>query len=198
MLELRFLGGIEIARAGTPVVLPPSKKTRALLAFLAVSGKPHRRERICEMFWDLPDDPRGSLRWSLSKLRAVVDEADCPRIVADRDWVGFEAGGARIDVHEIKARYTAPLEQAPIDGLKSAAAAFNGDFLEGLDLTSCPTSTPGAWPSGNSCAICRGKSCRRCCIGWKRHPTRRSGTAGPWCGCGRSTIRRGRSSCGCW
>ena len=131
MLELRFLGGIEIERAGTPVALPPSKKTRALLAYLAVSGKPHRRERICEMFWDLPDDPRGSLRWSLSKLRTVVDEAECPRIVADRDWIAFEPGDARIDMREIEERCAAPIDQAPLDGLKTAAAAFRGDFLEG-------------------------------------------------------------------
>jgi DNA-binding SARP family transcriptional activator/alpha-beta hydrolase superfamily lysophospholipase len=137
MLELRFLGGIAAARAGTPVVLPPSKKTRALLAYLAVSDRAHRRERICEMFWDRPDDPRGSLRWSLSKLRGVVDEAGFARIVADREQIAFEAGDARIDVRDIKARCAA-LERMPLDELKAVAAAFRGDFLEGLDLTSCP------------------------------------------------------------
>jgi DNA-binding SARP family transcriptional activator/pimeloyl-ACP methyl ester carboxylesterase len=138
MLELRFLGGIEAARAGAPVVLPPSKKTRALLAYLAVSGRPHRRERICEMFWDVPDDPRGSLRWSLSKIRAVVDEEACRRIVADRDQIAFEPGGARIDVREIKSRFAASLDGAQVESLKAAAAAFRGDFLEGLDLSNCP------------------------------------------------------------
>jgi DNA-binding SARP family transcriptional activator len=51
--------------------MPPSKKTRALLAFLAVTPRPQRRERLCEIFWDLPDDPKGALRWSLSKIGPV-------------------------------------------------------------------------------------------------------------------------------
>ena len=38
--------------------LPPSKKTRALLAYLALGARPYRREHLCELLWELPDDPR--------------------------------------------------------------------------------------------------------------------------------------------
>ena len=58
MLSLRVLGRIELARDGAALSLPQSKKTRALLAYLAVTGRPHSRDKLCEMFWDLPDDPR--------------------------------------------------------------------------------------------------------------------------------------------
>lgn len=61
-LSLRLLGDIELARGGKPLTLPASKKTRALLAYLAVTAKAHRRERLCTLFWDVPDDPRGALR----------------------------------------------------------------------------------------------------------------------------------------
>ncbi len=74
MLEFRVLGEFEVIRGGAPVTLPPSRKTRALLAYLALTGQKHRRERLCEIFWDVPDDPRGALRWSLSKIRPFVDE----------------------------------------------------------------------------------------------------------------------------
>ena len=74
MIEIRVLGGLEVIRDGEPVPLPPSRKTRALLAYLVLTGRPHRREQLCEMFWDVPDDPRGALRWSLSKIRPLVDE----------------------------------------------------------------------------------------------------------------------------
>ena len=62
VLGLRLLGEVELLRDGERAALPPSRKTRALLAFLAATGKPHRRERLCAMFWNVPDDPRGALR----------------------------------------------------------------------------------------------------------------------------------------
>jgi DNA-binding SARP family transcriptional activator len=66
LLELRVLGTLEVVRDGALLELPPSRKTRALLAYLLLDGRLHRRERLCGMFWDLPDDPRAALRWSLS------------------------------------------------------------------------------------------------------------------------------------
>ena len=57
-LTFAVLGEFKVFRDGEPVALPPSKKTRALLAYLAVVQRPQRRERLCEMFWQIPDDPR--------------------------------------------------------------------------------------------------------------------------------------------
>jgi len=87
-----LLGPVTVTRGGVPVGLPQSQKTRALLAYLAVTGRPQQRERLCAMFWDVADDPRGALRWSLSKLR-VLDDEDAPRIIADRQTAGFEPAG---------------------------------------------------------------------------------------------------------
>src|SRR5215471_8017666 len=72
-LALRLLGEIEVVHAGEGVALPPSRKARALLAYLAVTRRPHRRGHLCSMFWDIADDPRGALRSSLSMLRRIVD-----------------------------------------------------------------------------------------------------------------------------
>jgi len=74
VLEIKVLGDLQVLRDGTAMALPPSRKTRALLAYLALTRCPHRREQLCDMFWDVPDDPRGSLRWSLSKIRPLVDD----------------------------------------------------------------------------------------------------------------------------
>jgi DNA-binding SARP family transcriptional activator len=49
VLEIRVLGGLEVIRDGAPARLPPSRKTRALLAYLALTQSPHRREQLCEM-----------------------------------------------------------------------------------------------------------------------------------------------------
>src|SRR5690606_26354555 len=48
-LELKFLGGLEILRDGASIELPPSKKTRALLAYLALNGRPFQREHLCDL-----------------------------------------------------------------------------------------------------------------------------------------------------
>src|SRR5215471_17524831 len=98
VLELRVLGELEVVRDSAPVTLPPSRKTRALLAYLALTRVAHRRERLCEIFWDVPDDPRGALRWSLSKIRPVVDDPAHPRLVADRNSVELRTEALVIDL----------------------------------------------------------------------------------------------------
>ena len=47
-----------------------------MLAYLALNRRTLRREHLCELLWEVPDDPRGSLRWSLSKLRQLVDDVE--------------------------------------------------------------------------------------------------------------------------
>jgi len=137
-LMLRVLGEIELARGGERLTLPASKKTRALLAYLAVTGKAHRRERLCSLFWDTPDDPRGALRWSLSKLRAIVDEPERPRIVTDRDTVALDTADFEIDVHEARRRLAEGVESVATSELEKVAALNRGEFLEGLELPNCP------------------------------------------------------------
>jgi DNA-binding SARP family transcriptional activator/predicted ATPase len=133
-LELRLLGEMAITRSGEPLVLPPSRKTRALLAYLALTGRSHRRERLCSLLWDVADDPRGALRWSLSRLRALVDEPEQPRIRAGRDNVAFAPEGARVDILALRQRCATGLETLTLDDLRSLVAEFRGELLEGLDL----------------------------------------------------------------
>ncbi|MBP2314559.1 ATP-binding protein [Azospirillum soli] len=134
MLAIRLLGEIDVLREGERLSLPPSKKTRALLAYLALTGRPHRRERLCSLLWEIPDDPRGALRWSLSKLRTLVDEPDRPRIRADRELVGFDAAGADIDILSVRRALAGGVELLDTDRLRSLAGAFRGELLEGQDL----------------------------------------------------------------
>src|SRR3954468_20973858 len=102
-LELRMLGGLDVRRDGKSLAQPPSKKTRALLAYLALSGRAHRREALCSLLWDVTDDPRGALRWSLSKLRKQVDDERATRLHADGERVSLELNGASIDVLDMRA-----------------------------------------------------------------------------------------------
>lgn len=137
-LRLRLLGELEVARESEVLALPQSKKTRALLAYLAAVGRPQRRERLCILLWDIPDDPRGSLRWSLSKLRNLVDAPDHKRIVADRDSVRFDNSQTEIDLHKLRSVAAKGLDHIQTEQLESLAETFRGEFLEGLDLPNCP------------------------------------------------------------
>jgi pimeloyl-ACP methyl ester carboxylesterase/DNA-binding SARP family transcriptional activator len=138
MLMLRVLGRMELARDDSAVPLPQSKKTRALLAYLAMTGRAHSRDKLCEMLWDLPDDPRGSLRWSLSKLRLLVNEDGAERLQADRETVALDCADMRVDLLAVRGAIGEDFDEAPVEALISGLDAFRGPFLEGIELERCP------------------------------------------------------------
>ena len=129
-LRIDVLGDLVVTRKGMPVTLPPSRKTRALLAYLALTRRPQRRERLCELFWDVPDDPRGALRWSLSKLRSIVGD----RLVADRERVFVEHSGVVVDFSELRERFDRDQAAFPPQELRAAVAALRQPLLTGIDL----------------------------------------------------------------
>jgi DNA-binding SARP family transcriptional activator/tetratricopeptide (TPR) repeat protein len=135
-LELRLLGELQVAFEGREIALPASKKTRALLAYLVATGTPHRREGLCDLLWEGPDDPRGELRWSLAKVRPLLDLGGTVRLKTDRSRVAFEPQGAIVDLTTVR-DLLGDLSIEPIEALKNAVALFRGEFLDGLDLPLC-------------------------------------------------------------
>src|SRR5262249_44458829 len=101
-LSLRVLGDFEVWRGNSNLALPQSRKTRALLAYLALTARAHRRERLCALLWDVTDDPRGALRWSLSKLRPLLDTPDHARVIADRENVAIDMAGVDLDLATVR------------------------------------------------------------------------------------------------
>lgn len=132
-LRISLFGELRVASQGVQISLPASRKARALLAFLVATGRPHRRERLCELLWDLPDDPKAALRWSLSKLRQVVDGLSQPRIVADRERVLFDAGDVDVDFRDIYDRLRTGDALIPVPDLERMAHDLDMVFLDGLD-----------------------------------------------------------------
>jgi DNA-binding SARP family transcriptional activator len=137
ILSIRLLGDMQIARGGKLVPLPASKRTRALLGYLVATGVPQSRERLCDLLWDGPDDPRASLRWSLTKLRPLLNDAAAERLVRDRDRMAFAAEGASVDVTTVRALLNSGAPGASLDQLEEAARRLGGEFLDGLDLPRC-------------------------------------------------------------
>ncbi|RWE60805.1 alpha/beta fold hydrolase [Mesorhizobium sp.] len=135
--EVRVFGDLTVRRDGEPVALTQSRKTRALLAYLAVQQKQQRREWLCEMFWDVPDDPRGALRWSLSKLRQILNADGETRLAADRNVVQLKPGSIWLDYDLIRGLSADAVGSLPTERLEAIAAAFAGPFLSDLYLPRC-------------------------------------------------------------
>jgi len=140
ILQIRLLGELEVLRGGTRLALPASRRTRALLGYLVASAAPQLRSALCDLLWDGPEDPRASLRWSLTKLRPLVDDGALVRLAADRERVGFDPLQCAVDVVQVRALLgptPARLDDLPLPALEQAAALLRGEFLDGLDLPAC-------------------------------------------------------------
>lgn len=137
-LQLRMLGRLTIAREGRVVPMPASRKLRGLIAYLALASQPRTRERLCELLWELPNDPRGELRGCLSKARAVLDEPGRQRIHTERDTVRLDLSDCYVDVIDIGRAMRQSVESIETERLRGILARFTGDFLQGGEIERCP------------------------------------------------------------
>jgi DNA-binding SARP family transcriptional activator len=133
-LQMRMLGPLAVYRDGQPVALPASRKVRALLAYLALAPGPVMRSPLCELLWDVPNDPRGELRWCLSKIRSVVDEPGRRRVFTEGDRVQLDLSDCWVDAVEIARATEQGIRSLAPERLRALSKLFDGDFLEGLEI----------------------------------------------------------------
>ena len=137
-LDIALLGELELSRDGRAVALPKSRKTRALLAYLLLNDRPISRDQLCTLFWDLPDDPRGALRWSLSKLRPLLNDAGTERLQADRHLVRFSGEHCQVDWLDLQAAAAGGFAGWSRERLADWRHRIDRELLAGLDLPDCP------------------------------------------------------------
>jgi DNA-binding SARP family transcriptional activator len=101
LLKINTIGALTVEREGAEIELPASRKTRALLAYLALEPGEHSRQFLCELLWQVPDDPRAALCWSLSKLRGLRDLEDQEVVAASRNCVQLIATEIETDLGAI-------------------------------------------------------------------------------------------------
>jgi len=141
-LAIRVLGPVCVSRGGQAVPLPRSRKVRALLAYLALVPGPISRSRLCDLLWDVPNDPRGELRWCLSKLRGVLDDSPRHRVVAAApDVVSLDLSDSVVDAVEIARALGGGVGTLARERLVELEGLFGGDLLEHLEIDGNPEFT---------------------------------------------------------
>ena len=137
-LQLRMLGTLTILQDGRTVQLPPSRKMQAMLAYLALTPGAAPRTRLCALLWDTASDPRGELRWSLSKLRSIVGDT---RVAGRQDCIRLDLADTRVDALEVRRAAQAGVSTLAAERARELLSLFDGDLLEGLEIERCPEFT---------------------------------------------------------
>ena len=138
--EIRLLGGLQVRQHGEKVTNFMSSKVSALLAYLAVTGRPHQREALAGLFWgEMPEDSAANnLRQALTNLRKVAES----HLVITRETVAFDAETPYcLDVDDFKRMLRLSSGQPSsqhIPLLRQALALYHGDFLEGFYIRDAP------------------------------------------------------------
>src|SRR5262245_40472459 len=138
LLDLRLLGPLTIRRQQRELSLPASRKARALIGYLALAPQAVPRSQLCELLWDVPNDPRGELRWCLSKLRAILDTPKSARLESRGDSIRLDLSDCFVDAVEISRATQAGIGSLPPERLRELATLFTGEFLEGLEIDRNP------------------------------------------------------------
>jgi DNA-binding SARP family transcriptional activator len=118
--------------------MPRSRKVRAALAFLALSPGALPRPRLCDLLWDVPNDPRGELRWCLSKLRGLLDDPDRQRVVTRDDLVALDLSDCRVDAVEVERAVNRGVDRTELTELARLCELAGGDLLDGVELDGSP------------------------------------------------------------
>ncbi|UFN49855.1 hypothetical protein LPC08_04215 [Roseomonas sp. OT10] len=102
-LRLTLLGATDAWSLTSERVLPRGRKTRALLAILALAnGQPVSRLRLASLLWSRSavEQARGSLRQALHELASALAPAGPGLLSAGRDAVTLDASQAWVDALE--------------------------------------------------------------------------------------------------
>ena len=133
-VHVQLLGPLAISRNGVQQALPASRKVRALFAYLALAPRAIGRSQLCDLLWDVPNDPRSELRWCLSKIRSVIDEPGRRRVQTTGDAITLELADCFVDAREIACAAQQGIQTLEPNRLQVLSTLFAGEFLDGLEI----------------------------------------------------------------
>ena len=135
-LRIGTLGGLSLTLDGRPVDDLVSRRTEALLVYLACARRPQSREALADLLWDERDQTQaaGNFRVIVNSLRRSLGAF----VEANRYSIGMNLASAfTLDMADFEAAAQAALRDASKPDralLFQAAGLYRGDFLAGLSL----------------------------------------------------------------
>jgi DNA-binding SARP family transcriptional activator len=132
-LQLHVLGGFQARLPSGASVGLPTRKTQALLAYLALPpGQAHPRDKLAALLWgETPEaEARGSLRQALYTLRKALPSG----ALRQGDAAALEPSAVDVDV----AAFERAVELGTPATLAEAARLYRGDLLAGLAVKEAP------------------------------------------------------------
>jgi len=130
--EFFVLGHIEIKIDGEPSELLNSPKGCALVAYLMLTGKPHTREAIADLLWDVGSTAQGlgNLRALLIRIRPLL-----PELQVTRSALAFQPGPETwADFYILRESLATNVDD--LNQLDEALRLYRGNLLEGFVLDS--------------------------------------------------------------
>jgi DNA-binding SARP family transcriptional activator len=138
-LKFRLLRAPEIYQNGAPAVGPSSAKARALLYYLAMSGRAYTRPALATLLWG--DHSEQAARSNLRKVLRELEAALPGHLIIDRHSVVFDTNQPYwVDALEFTSRINLDAVDAAseISALQQAITLYEGDFLEGFSVLRAP------------------------------------------------------------
>lgn len=127
LVRLRLIGQMEAWTLTSENILPTGRKTRALLAVLALSApRPVLRGKLAELLWSRrpEEQARASLRQEIHRLLDALDPVGSQILSINRDHLALRSGTVWVDVEEV-------LRASP--NKPAALSLLDGELLEDLD-----------------------------------------------------------------
>ena len=127
VVRMRLIGQMEAWTLTSENVLPQGRKTRALLAAVALSSpRPALRGRLAELLWSRrpEEQARASLRQEIHRLLETLAPAGTEILLVTRDHLSLASSKVWIDVEEVMRATT---------DQPASLSLLDGDLLEDLD-----------------------------------------------------------------
>jgi DNA-binding SARP family transcriptional activator/predicted ATPase len=135
-LRLHLFGLPDIRLDGQPIILR-RRSALALLAYLAATGRPHRREALATLLADEVGDDQASrlLCNAVYELRGAIGD----HLLATPTEVGLQPGRPRwLDVATFRTSLSTALATGDLHGIRVALDVPQDEFLAGVTLREAP------------------------------------------------------------
>ena len=134
-LSLTLLGGLQARLDPGPAIALPTRKSQALLAYLALPlGRTHPRDKLASLLWGgiREESARASLRQALFAIRKAVGAI--PAVRQDGDALALDPAAVEVDA----STFERLVREGTPAALEHAAALYQGDLLSGFTVDEAP------------------------------------------------------------